>query len=478
MIVFGGSRAESSRPSPEQAAARVREHDWPSGLLAVLERLSAGGHRALLVGGTVRDVALDRTGDPVFDVATDRLPEDVVRRFERVEPVGLAHGTVLIVEPDLKVECTTFRREGAYPDARHPESVEFTGDLEADLARRDLTVNAIGFDPASGELHDPFHGLADLSGGLLRAVGGAQARFHEDALRPVRLARLAAVLEMEPEPATRAAMPTARERAAKVAVERVKMEFDKLMRAERPSVGWELLRSADLLDLWLPELTRGYGVTQNRFHAWDVWDHSLKTCDAAPADKPLVRWAALLHDIGKVDTKELRDGDYTFYRHQEVGAEQAAVLLERLRFPNDERLAIVRLVREHMFDYRPEWGDGALRRWLRRVGLENVADLFDLRIADVLGNGLKTAFPARLEAMRERLETLMSKPQALGVRDLAVNGEDVMRELGIPPGPAVRSALEALLEEVLDDPTRNTRDILLGRLASRRVALGSTDLGP
>src|SRR5262249_589615 len=164
--------------------------------------------------------------------------------------------------------------------------------------------------------------------------------------------------------------------------EGVGVELEKMLQAARPSIGWELLRQSGLLELWMPELVRGYGVLQNRFHAWDVWDHSLKTCDAAPADKPAVRWAALLHDIAKVDTKEKKGGDFTFYGHDDVGAELADRLLERLRFPGELRAEIVHLVRQHMFDYRAEWTDGALRRFLRRVGVEHVADLFDLRIAD------------------------------------------------------------------------------------------------
>jgi tRNA nucleotidyltransferase (CCA-adding enzyme) len=464
------ARSESSTPSPEEAARRLAAEPWPAELRASLRRIGEGGHRALLVGGTVRDALLGRPGHAVYDVATDRLPEEVRGLFARVEPLGLAHGTVLIVGESLRIECTTFRREGAYPDARHPEVVEFTRDLDADLARRDLTVNAMAFDLESGVFHDPLGGLEDLRARRLRAVGDPVERFHEDALRPVRLARLAATLEMEVEPATRAAMGSARERASQVAVERVRAELERLLEAPRPSVGWELLRAGELLDLWMPELTRCYGVTQNRFHAWDVWDHSLYTCDAAPAAKPVVRWAALLHDIGKVDTRVLRGGDYTFYQHQVVGADLADRLLGRLRFPNEARRAVVHLVREHMFDYRAEWGDGALRRWLRRVGVQNVADLFDLRIADRIGNGLKPGFPGQIELMRERLESLMREDQALSVRDLALDGRDVMRALGIGPGPRVREALEALLEDVLDDPTCNTRERLLARLAAHAAA--------
>ena len=241
-----------------------------------------------------------------------------------------------------------------------------------------------------------------------------------------------------------------------------------MMVAPRPSVGFELLREAGLLELWLPELARCYGVVQNRYHAYDVYEHCLYSCDAVPIEKPRVRWAALLHDIGKPDTRVERNREGTFYNHEVVGAERADDLLGRLRFPLEERRWIVHLVRQHMFDFRRQWSDAALRRWLRRVGIDAVADLFDLRIADVLGNGLKAGFPFYLEEMRERIESLIRASHALTVRDLAVDGEDVMRVLAIPPSRAVGTTLEALLEEVLDRPEQNRRQHLLERLEQWR----------
>jgi tRNA nucleotidyltransferase (CCA-adding enzyme) len=463
-----GTDAAERERARTRAAGMLRAHAWPPALLDALARMREGGFQAWLVGGTVRDALLGRESGPFYDVATDRLPDDVTRRFERVEPIGLKHGTVLVLFAGLKIECTTLRREGAYADARHPDRVDFTRDPAEDLARRDLTVNAMAFDPASGVLLDPHGGALDLERRVLRAVGDPRARFAEDALRPLRVARLSAVLEMEVEPGTRAALGSALDRAKRVAMERVREELDKLMRAPRPSEGIELLREAGLLTLWMPELARTWAVPQNRHHAYDVYLHSLYTADAAPADKPRVRWAALLHDIGKPDTRVERGGDGTFYNHQFVGAELADRLLQRMRFPVDEREAIVHLVREHMFDYRGGWSDAGLRRWLRRVGEEAVADLFDLRIADMLGNGLKLGFPVYLEEMRARIEKILAESRALKVKDLAVGGRDVMEILGIPPGPAVREALEALLEEVLDDPARNTRERLLERLHERR----------
>jgi tRNA nucleotidyltransferase (CCA-adding enzyme) len=456
----------------EEARDRLRRTPWPSLLLRVLERLREGGHQAWLVGGAVRDALLSRPTVEEWDLATDLRPEVVTSRFGRVEPIGLRHGTVLLLEGGLRFECTTFRSELHYSDARHPDAVAFGDDPRADLSRRDLTINALAFDPISGVLLDPFDGCADLRRGILRAVGDPAARFEEDALRPLRMARFAAVLEMEPEPATRKALAIPSERAALVAWERVREECMKMMRAERPSRGFWLLHEAGLLALWLPELDAGFAVPQNRHHAYDVFVHSLECCDAAPADKPRVRWAALLHDIGKPVTAVMRRGDWTFYGHAEAGAELADGALRRLRFSNEDREAIVRLVREHMFDYRAEWSDAAIRRWLRRVGVDAVADLFDLRIADALGNGRRQGWPAGLAPLRERIERVLESEQALNVRDLALSGSDVMRVLGFPPGPEVGRTLDAMLDAVIEQPSLNTRENLerwLSRSASAKT---------
>jgi putative nucleotidyltransferase with HDIG domain len=469
----------------DRAARTLRAHVWPDRLLRVLERVAGDQGRAYLVGGTVRDVLLGRGGDARFDVATDRLPEQVMAAFERVEPVGLAHGTVLVIEDHvpsgdqvpsgdgLQLEVTTFRREGEYRDARHPDHVSFTHEVLEDLARRDLTVNAIAFDPISGTFHDPHGGARDLERRVLRAVGDPLARFREDALRPLRVARLAATLEMEPEPETRKAMSGVADRATLVAMERVREEWTRMLSARHPSEGIELLREAGLLELWAPEIAHTWGVTQNRWHAFDVYDHTLRAVDEAPADKPRVRWAALLHDIGKPVTRAGPEGAATFYGHAEVGARMADVLLRRFRFPNVEREAIVHLVREHMFEYRPEWSDAAVRRWLRKVGVEAVADLFDLRIADALASGVHSGFPVGLEAFRVRIERVLAASSARSIRDLLVDGEDVMRVLGVGPGPRVGEVLRELFDEVLEEPERNRREHLLERIGAWRAPRSS-----
>jgi len=338
--------------------------------------------------------------------------------------------------------------------------VRFLGSIEEDLARRDFTVNAMAFDPVESVFCDPWGGYADLTAGILRAVGDPVERFQEDGLRAVRAARFAAQLDFALDEDTLEGIAQSRERVKLVSVERIRDELGRLVVAERARRGFAVLDRTGLLEDLLPELAQGRGVYQNRWHAYDVYTHGLATLENAPREKPRVRWAALLHDIGKPATKALKDGEGTFYNHQVVGAEMADALLRRLRFSTAERETIVHLIREHMFDYRAEWSDAALRRFVRRVGREHLADLFDLRIADTLGNGLKQGFPHYLEELHARIEELLRQETALSPRDLALRGEDIMRVLGIPPGPRVGTAQELLLEAVLEDPARNRREIL------------------
>ncbi|NOT34028.1 MAG: CCA tRNA nucleotidyltransferase [Candidatus Eisenbacteria bacterium] len=471
---FEGFRLGSAEAARLRAARRLEAVTWPADAREALLRLQAGG-AAGFVGGTVRDRLLGRESTGPLDVACALRPEEVRARFERVVDTGLRHGTVTVWLGSTALECTTFRREGTYGDARRPDSVSFTLDPQVDLDRRDLTVNALYWDPIADELLDPHDGASDLERRTLRAVGDPLDRFREDALRPLRVARFRATLEMEPDDALWDAVHVAsRERSGvrfeAVSPERVRDELMRTLVAPRPSRAFELLSSARLLDLWIPELARCRGVTQNRHHAFDVFEHSLRACDAAPRDKPRVRWAALLHDLGKPETREGPEGAASFHGHASIGAERADRVLERLRFPSHERSAIVLLVREHMFELTASASDAALRRWLRRVGIENVADLFDLRLADALATGVGHGFPIALEALRARIQTQLDASHALAISDLAIDGADVMRELELAPGPRVGEALVAVLEAVLEQPELNTREQLLAMLRARRAA--------
>ena len=444
-----------------------RPHDAdrvPAPVRDLLARLQGAGFRAVLVGGCVRDmirgtVVLD------WDVGTSATPDQAIRLFPGAIPTGLQHGTITVPLRSGPCEVTTFRIESEYSDARRPDRVTFTDDVERDLARRDFTVNAIAWDPIATKDYDPFGGRSDLAGRTLRAVGDPVVRFREDGLRPIRAARFAATLEFDVDPATFEALSGAREQVARVAAERVRDELMKMLQAREPSRGFEVLRRSGLLETVLPELASCVAVPQNRYHAFDVYVHTLHTTDAAPAEKPVVRLAALFHDLGKPSTRaEKENGDATFYNHQYESARLTEVAMNRLRFSREMIERVAHLVQNHMFDYRSEWTDATVRRFVRTVGPENVADLFDLRIADNLGNGLKTGFPHYLGELTDRITRVIEAQEALSVRDLAVDGGDVMRELGLPPGPEVGRILERLLEEVIEDPALNDRNRLLRRM--------------
>ncbi len=312
-----------------------------------------------------------------WDIATDARPKELLSIFPRAIPTGIEHGTITVVKDGHHYEVTTLRGEGTYTDGRRPDWVEFVDDITRDLARRDFTVNAIAVDPIDGKLIDPFDGRGDLQRGVLRAVGDPRARFSEDGLRVLRAARFVATLELELDAATEAGISPTLDTFRKVAAERVRDEWLKTMKARRPSRAFEVMRRTGILEVTCPELLEGVGMEQNKWHAYDVWRHGMECMDACEAD-PVLRIAAMLHDVGKPRTRAWSDktGDYTFYDHDRVGAEIAAPIVERLRFSNDERERIVALVRFHLFHYSDEWSDAAVRRWIRRVGPGRLADLY------------------------------------------------------------------------------------------------------
>src|SRR2546421_6391886 len=337
--------------------------------MAVLRGLRGAGKQAWLAGGAVRDLV---RGVPAqdFDVATDALPEEVRRLFPRTVPTGIQHGTITVLSGDHKVEVTTFRGEGPYLDGRRPSSVTFLGDIDGDLGRRDFTINAMAWDPIDGMLRDPFSGAEDLRRCRLRAVGDPVARFREDGLRPLRAVRFACTLRLALDPATRRAIPATLEIFSKVAMERVREELIKLLLRGAPaSRGLRLLLRTGLLARIIPELPESVNFTQNRYHRWDVWRHTLRCLDFAPPDL-VVRLAALLHDVAKprcAGPRESAPDEHTFYDHEKVGAQLATEILQRLKFPRRETERVAHLVAEHNWYYRPDWNDATVRRVLARV---------------------------------------------------------------------------------------------------------------
>jgi tRNA nucleotidyltransferase (CCA-adding enzyme) len=436
----------------------------PADALGICERLRHAGKRSWIVGGCVRDTLLGR---PVsdWDVATDALPGELMKLFPRAIPTGLQHGTVTVVAGGQHYEVTTLRGESAYSDGRRPDAVHFVDDIEADLARRDFTVNAIAVNPETGQLVDPFGGMGDLDDKRLRAVGRARERFAEDGLRVLRAARFSATLEFELDPDTFAAIEPTLDTFRKVSAERVRDEWLKTMKARAPSRAFEIMRASGVLGVTCPELLLGVGMEQNRYHSFDVWRHGLACMDACVGD-PVLRIAALLHDVGKPRARQFSDktNDYTFYDHDAIGAEIALPIVTRLKFSNDERDRIVALVRHHLFHY-DGWSDQAVRRWIKRVGKERIQDLYALNAADLVGKGpiFGEGDLAPLLALQGHVERVLKAGAALSTRDLAIDGRDLMKELALSPGRVIGVVLEALLEVVLADPSQNTREALLAK---------------
>jgi tRNA nucleotidyltransferase (CCA-adding enzyme) len=462
---------------------RVDVAQIPADVLAIARRLRDRGFEAHLVGGGVRDMLLGRPPTD-FDLATDARPEKVLEIFGRAFsiPTGLQHGTVTVLSgPDpatrRSVEVTTFRGEGAYLDGRRPSSVTYVSSLEEDLSRRDFTMNAIALEPLTGRLTDPFGGQADLAGGLIRAVGDPVARFREDGLRPMRAVRQAAQLGFDVAPATLAAIAPTLDVFRKVSAERVRDEMLKLLAAPRPSVGLELMRRTGLLGEVLPETLEGVGCVQNRFHKHDVYGHTLAVVDATPGDA-LVRLGALLHDVGKPRARQPREGapgEYSFFKHEYVGKDMADAICRRWKMSTADRARVVALVEHHMFFYTPDWTDGTVRRFVRRVGPGALDALFALREGDVLGRGFGEDPERELGELRRRIGAVAAADAALRVTDLAIDGGDVMRALGVPAGREIGEVLERLLEIVLDDPAQNTREALEALLPSVLAAVRAAE---
>ncbi|MEK6721771.1 MAG: HD domain-containing protein [Chloroflexota bacterium] len=474
----------------------------PLPVWALLRRLWANGHEAYVVGGALRDVVLGRPAAD-WDLTTEARPDRMLEIFP-----GAAYenrfGTVAVREGGAVHEITTYRIDHEYADFRRPHRIEFGDAVEDDLARRDFTMNAMAWgapapvslgdgsaadgsvadgsaadgsvadgsaadgsaadappDPAP-VLVDPFNGRADAAARILRAVGDPGLRFREDALRMVRAIRLAATLPAEIEPATLGAIRENAGLAAHLSKERVAAELDRLLGASRPSVGLRLMAETGLLEVLWPDLAIQRGVPQNKTPGEDLWDHTLRSVDAAPIERPTVRLAALLHDIGKPSSA----ADGHFHGHETVGAEMARTFLERLRYPRSVVDRVVHLVRQHMFGYEPAWSDVAVRRFIGTVGRDALDDLLDLRTADNVGSG-QDPDAGRLAELRVRIVRELQAQVALDLADLAIDGGDLIEQLGLVQGPSIGALLDALLERVVEDPALNDRPTLL--LLARRL---------
>lgn len=418
------------------------------------------GFSVYLVGGAVRDMCLNKREDD-WDVATNAAPEQVGTLFKRVIPTGIEHGTVTIPFQDKMIECTTFRTEQGYTDGRRPDSIRYAATIEEDLSRRDFTMNAIAISLPDGHIIDPFDGRNDIKRRIIRSVGNASERFFEDGLRPLRAVRFASQLDFVIEDATLSAIQPALKVTALVAHERIRDEFIKMITSANPSKSINFMEKTGLLQLILPELQACRGVEQKGMHRFDVLDHLVRSCEACQTNSLVLRLSALFHDIGKplVRTAD-GNGSYTFYNHEMVSSKISEQIMERLRFPLKTIKTVSHLVRQHMFHYEPSWTDAAIRRFIVRVGPEYLDLLFALRFADAYGMTGEIPDQRVVSELRSRTETLLAQEHAFTLKDMKINGRDLI-SIGIPAGPQTGLILNELLETVLEDPEVNSKIRLL-----------------
>lgn len=445
------------------------EFSIPFEVSRVTQTLEKAGFKAFLVGGCVRDLIIDRKPKD-WDVATDAKPEKIISLFPNTFYEN-TFGTVGVVseteDTAVKViEVTPFRMEAKYSDNRRPDSVTFSDNIEEDLKRRDFTINAIAINSGKkgkGEIIDPFLGKKDISKKIIRAVGNPKERFEEDALRILRAIRIASEIGFVIEEETEKAMKETASVLNNISKERIRDEFTRIIMSDRPTKGIEMAKNMGILEYIVPELLQAPGVEQNQAHAYDVWTHLMKTLEHSEKKKwgLDIRLAALFHDISKPETrrKNPKNGEWTFYGHEVVGARVTKEILSRLKYPKEIIEKVTKLVRWHMFFSDTEQITlSAVRRMIQNVGRENIWDLMNVRICDRIGTGRPKETPYRLRKYKSMVEEALKDPISVGM--LKINGGRVIEVTKIPPGPKIGYILHALLEEVLEDPSLNTKEYL------------------
>ncbi|MBP7006428.1 HD domain-containing protein [Patescibacteria group bacterium] len=449
----------------------ITRDDIPKEVSGVADKLESSGFEAYLVGGCVRDLLLGRTPKD-WDITTNAIPDEIQALF----PDNYCNndfGTVGVVneevtDPSLKVvEVTPYRTESEYSDKRRPDSVSFGVSLEEDLERRDFTVNAIAYRAKNDTLVDLFDGAGDIRKKRLKTVGEADKRFGEDALRMMRAVRLSAELNFAIEAETMSSITKNAALLAHISAERIRDEFLRIIDSQNPMLGVAMLEKLGLVDYVLPEIKETIGCEQGGIHAYDVYEHSLRSLQAA-ADKGYsteMRLAALLHDIGKPATR--REGGrtkrYTFFGHEVVGARMVAKIMKRLKMPTDTARKVEMLVRWHMFFSDPALITlSAVRRTIARVGEENIEDLLNLRVCDRIGTGRPKEQPFRFRQYKAMVDQALRDP--VSVKMLKTDGDRIMQLTGEKPSRKLGYILHALLEEVLEDPGKNTEEYMDGRV--------------
>ena len=434
----------------------------PEDAQKIIKKLKKAGFEAYAVGGSVRDMILGRSTQG-WDFTTNAKPEEILKIFKDSFYDNI-FGTVGIPQTNGDIyEVTTYRTERGYSDRRHPDQVAWGKNLGEDLSRRDFTINAIAFD--GQKFNDPYDGRKDLEKKVIRAVGRPAERFSEDALRVLRAIRIGSELGFLIEEKTFSAIQKNAHLLKSISSERIRDELLKILKVDHPADGFMLFKNSRLLPEVLPELEKCFGVEQKspgRHHIYDVGTHSILSLKYCPSSNPIVRLAALLHDVGKPPTFKKEDnGLITFYNHEIIGASIVRNIAYRLCFSKKDRERLIKLIRWHQFSVDERQTDSALRRFIRRVGKENLNDILAVRVGDRLGGGARET-SWRLEQFKKRLIEVQKQP--FTVSDLKVDGYDVMKELNIRPGPIVGKVLNALFAEVVEGGKKNEREYLLKRI--------------
>ena len=419
------------------------------------------GGEIYVVGGAVRDLLLGKEVKD-WDFATNLTPEKMKGLFAKNSFCNNRFGTLSIVGKDKEIfEVTTYRKEVGYSDKRHPDKIIWGKRLEDDLARRDFTINALALDSQGKEVIDLYEGREDLAKKLIRAVGSADKRFGEDALRMMRAVRIAASLGFRIEKKTFEAMVKNARLIRQVAGERISHELFLILLSPTPADGIKLLHNCGLLAEIIPELLAGIGMEQKGHHIDDVWTHNLKTLANCQSRNPVTRLACLLHDVDKAVVVRGEGENRTFHNHEVSGARTAVRIGKRLRLSNKQLDLLFRLVRWHMFTASEKQTDRAIRRLIRNVTVEYIGEMIDMRRADRVGSGARET-SWRWELFKKRVVEVQKQP--FSIKDLKVNGKDVMRVLKIKPGREVGKVLESLFAEVEENVKLNKRELLLEKI--------------
>ena len=426
----------------------INREKIPAIVLDISRRLIKSGYQAFIVGGALRDSLLGSHAQD-WDVATDAPPEKIHELFPEMTRFSLKHGTVTLVFKGRHFEVTTFRGTEGYGVS-----------IEEDLSRRDFTFNAMAYDITSKRIIDPFGGKEDIGKKIVRAVLNSIKRYNEDPLRMMRAIRFSLELGYSIEPGTLMAINSMAQAIDRVAQERIRDELLRILVVSRPSVGLNLMRKTGLLKWILPELPEGYRKRQNNYHKYTIYRHTMETVDSIEGG-PILRLSAVFHDIAKPRVRKKIEGRWRFFGHADASAKLCREIMLRLRFSNEQIERVTHLVANHMFDYKKGLSDRAVRRFIKRVGVDNIDGLMRLRRADDLAHGFGAGFESQIEEFSNRINTQIRKSYPFTISNLAVNGHDVMNILDLQPGPRVGQILNHLLGIVIDKPQDNQKDRLI-----------------